>query len=368
MIRICDLTYHHHHEFTDPKEAMDLHRASLGYSRHITAQAELEVIIHMEHEGSLLSDGIQYSFFRGRNKFFHIPFRTHRYLQKRNPDMVLVNGLIFPFQVIFLRLALGRKCKIVLIHHAEFPFKGIRLGFQRLADLCVNAYLFTSFGNAKEWIGEKVFKKKKCFEVLGASTLLVKQDKQESRKKLGMGDGDIFLWVGRLKKIKDPVTIVKGFEKYIRHNRKAELYMIFQNASLLPELEQITGENPELRKAIHFAGHISHEELASWYSAADYYVSGSHKEGSGYALVEAMACGCIPVVTDIPSFRKITGGHGVLFERGDADSLEAALITASRLPLEEASEKIAAYFNATLTYKKIAEDILDVWSVLNKKI
>ena len=41
--------------------------------------------------------------------------------------------------------------------------------------------------------------------------------------------------------------------------------------------------------------------------AADLFVLGSHREGSGYSLIEALACGLPPVVTDIHAFRTLTG-------------------------------------------------------------
>ena len=47
--------------------------------------------------------------------------------------------------------------------------------------------------------------------------------------------------------------------------------------------------------------------MPNYYGAADVFVSGSHSEGSGYALIEAMSAGVVPVVTDIPSFRAIAG-------------------------------------------------------------
>jgi len=43
--------------------------------------------------------------------------------------------------------------------------------------------------------------------------------------------------------------------------------------------------------------------MASFYSAADLFVVGSHHEGSGYALMERARADSIPVVTGIPTFR-----------------------------------------------------------------
>ena len=49
--------------------------------------------------------------------------------------------------------------------------------------------------------------------------------------------------------------------------------------------------------------------MAAFYSAADLFVVGSHHEGSGYSLMEACACGAMPVVTDIPTFRLLTAAE-----------------------------------------------------------
>jgi len=45
--------------------------------------------------------------------------------------------------------------------------------------------------------------------------------------------------------------------------------------------------------------------MSAFFSAADIFIVGSHHEGSGYALMEALACGAIPVVTNIPAFRAL---------------------------------------------------------------
>ena len=61
--------------------------------------------------------------------------------------------------------------------------------------------------------------------------------------------------------------------------------------------------------------------------AADLFVLGSHREGSGYSLIEALACGLPPVVTDIQSFRSLTGAGavGMLWPCSDSQALCQAL-------------------------------------------
>jgi glycosyltransferase involved in cell wall biosynthesis len=65
------------------------------------------------------------------------------------------------------------------------------------------------------------------------------------------------------------------------------------------------------------------EDLAS----ADIYVSPSHTEGFGRAVVEAMAAGLPVVATDIPAMRGIIedGVEGVLVPAGDPAAMAAAL-------------------------------------------
>lgn len=56
-------------------------------------------------------------------------------------------------------------------------------------------------------------------------------------------------------------------------------------------------------------------------------VAGSRHEGSGYAVIEALACGVVPVVTDIAPFRALTdrGRVGALWPVGNAERLARAL-------------------------------------------
>ena len=66
----------------------------------------------------------------------------------------------------------------------------------------------------------------------------------------------------------------------------------------------------ELRVPVIFVGKTSDIALASWYRGASVLVFPSLMEGFGLPPVEAMACGCPVVVSELPIFREIIGSAG----------------------------------------------------------
>src|SRR3569833_1874946 len=109
------------------------------------------------------------------------------------------------------------------------------------------------------------------------------------------------------------------------------MYMIYHTDELLEPMQTIINLSPN-KKAIQLVGKLPHSELQYWFRSADFILSASHYEGSGTAICEAMSCGCVPIVTDIPSFRMITnnGRCGLLYEPGN----EISLLDALRLSCE----------------------------------
>jgi len=342
----------------------------MEYISYLPKNLEVIVVEHINYEGHVVKDNIHFSFFKSRNKFFHIPFKTLRYIRNQEPDVVIVQGCIFPFKLLVLKLLLQRDCAVIVQHHGERPFNGLKRVFQQVADLFVDAYMFTTLGNSNAWIDKKVIKNKdKIFEVLEGSSYFKKQDKQASRAKLEIEGKDVFLWVGRLAVEKDPLTVLGGFEKYLHYNPEAKLYMIYQAETLLPEVQAKINNSSFLQKGVHLVGKIPHPQLESWYSAADFFILGSHREGSGFALIESMACGCIPVVTAIPSFKTITvdGDFGFLYKVENEDSLLMALIKAGETDKDLMSGKVLEHFHKNMSFSTIANKIFDVITLLKNK-
>jgi glycosyltransferase involved in cell wall biosynthesis len=78
-----------------------------------------------------------------------------------------------------------------------------------------------------------------------------------------------------------------------------------------------------LSAVIRFHPFLPADQLCSALAGADVYVSCSESDGTSVSLLEAMALGLYPIVTDIPANREwITDGvNGRLFPVGDAQTL-----------------------------------------------
>jgi glycosyltransferase involved in cell wall biosynthesis len=82
-------------------------------------------------------------------------------------------------------------------------------------------------------------------------------------------------------------------------------------------------------------GELTGEPLVLQFQAASVYFQGSRHEGFGVVVAEAMACGCIPVVTRAGALPEVVGDSGFYMTNFQADSA----VTAIRAALEASDER-----------------------------
>ena len=166
-----------------------------------------------------------------------------------------------------------------------------------------------------------------------------------------------YLWVGRLNENKDPMTVLSGFEKYLSVQPDAKLHFIYFTTDLLPEMERKIETNVLLKNAVFLHGQIPYDEMPVWYSAADFFISGSHREGGSYALFEAMSCGCIPIVTEIPPALTVidNGLYGFYYPPGDANGLFEQMVVSADISAIEFSRSVESHFQQTMSPEAIAD-------------
>ncbi len=126
---------------------------------------------------------------------------------------------------------------------------------------------------------------------------------------------------------------------------KEELNTIFLIAGDGLERDRLEKEAKKLNvnSSIRFLGRIPHDEMPNLLAQADIYVSTSLHDGTSVSLLEAMACGSFPIVTDIPSNREwiLDGENGFLIPTEREDILAKKIVEAIRNNrlLGEACEK-----------------------------
>lgn len=81
---------------------------------------------------------------------------------------------------------------------------------------------------------------------------------------------------------------------------------------------------------VDFAGAVSHEDVPALLRRHHLYVSTALSDTTSVSLLEAMACGLFPIVTDIPANREWIrdGENGLLFPPGESEALARALARA----------------------------------------
>jgi glycosyltransferase involved in cell wall biosynthesis len=365
-MHILCVNYHYDRELASAQDLLARYVTLREYAQALVGEgAEVTVLQRFSRDAELERAGVRYLFCADRcaptlHRRWQIPLRFHRVARDVGATVAHVNGLGFSVPLWALRAALPASCALVAQHHAEGPSRRWPL-VQRWCFRGVDGFLFTIREQAIPWVNRGVIARhQRIYEVLEGSTLFRRGDRAAARARTGLTGAPIVLWVGRLIALKDPLVVLRGFALALREAPDARLYMVYSDNTLLSDVRALVDADPSLRERVTLMGSRPHATLEDLYNSADYFVLGSHSEGSGYALLEALACGVVPVVTDIPSFRRITDGGrlGALWQPGDADACASAFLRAFEGSAAARSEEIAAVFQENLSFAAIARDAM----------
>ena len=348
-----------------PADLLDLYRTLTEWSTAVArAGAEVSVVQRFHTAATLERDGIRYEFVTDKEppwlstKGAPLPFVDA--IVKASATVIHVNGLIFPQLVASIRGKAGARTAIVVQHHGgEFPIRGSGLVgiWQRqrwkggLA--AANAISFTAAEQAGPWRTAGVLADQRIIEIIEASTAMRDVGRERARTAIGAEGVPLILWVGRLTTNMDPLTVLDGLERALPRLPEARAIMVFGEDTLLESVAERVRGSALLTTHVTLAGRVHRDEMPNYYAAADVFVSGSHSEGGGDALIEAMSAGVVPVVTNIPSFRAIAGEDRARWTPGDADEFAAELIDTCSADLSARKTAVKERFNRVLSWEAI---------------
>jgi len=162
-----------------------------------------------------------------------------------------------------------------------------------------------------------------------------------SRKELGIAPGEpMVLYVGRL-----------ASEESTQKNLRALLAALVEVIAKIPAVAVLCGGGPQRRELeeearamgigdrVRFLGHRPPSEVWRLLKCADVFVSLSAFEGCPNAVIEAMACGCSLVASDIPAHREILDQKSAFFADPNDSRQTAETILASLSDVDHARQR-----------------------------
>ena len=373
-LRVVLVSFHLDHLRRDPEQLLAAWPTLVAAAASVARTGATVSVVQACHRDELLrTGGVKFHFvrtaprlrFTSRGSLAKLvaPGPLVARLRDLKPDVVQAAGLGFPLQTHALTRALPT-VPVLVQDHGAAPPTGWRRPIHRWGLSGVSAALFTAREQAEPFFSAGVLRRDlPIFDVLEGSSDFTPGDQNEARRLSGLSGDPCLLWLGRLDGNKDPLTILEAVGLAADDLPDPQLWCCFKDAPLEREVRAKFGADPRLKERVHLLGARPQSEIETLCRAADFLVQGSRREGSGYALIEALACGLTPIVSDIPSFRKITGcgAFGALAPPGDAPAFARNLIEWARR--DRASLRIAArrWFEKALSYEAIGRDLRRIY-------
>jgi glycosyltransferase involved in cell wall biosynthesis len=141
----------------------------------------------------------------------------------------------------------------------------------------------------------------------------------------GAREPGLILSTRRMEPLYDLPTLVEGVARVMATRPNTRLVLAGDGPSR-SEIEQLAARRLPAGR-YQFVGVLDAQGIAEWLARAEIYVSASLSDSTSLYLLEAMACGAVPVVSDLVGNREwVADGAGAhLFPPGDSAGLALAL-------------------------------------------
>ncbi|HHP7242509.1 MAG TPA: glycosyltransferase family 4 protein [Cyclobacteriaceae bacterium] len=364
--------------FAEPAQLLEHHFTIRDWAEALYDEdIEVTVIYRYRHSAKFSMNGITYLFLKDnlppKPKYYHPVFSFLRKVRKVSNEMefnVIHFHNLTDFTTNYLAGKLLRNFPLVIQDHGSVSPKGgslvsiIRRHLIRKSLMGIDSYFFCAQNQEKEWTEQGILFQEKCEFVLENSSHFRPKDKTKARRITGLGGDQSFLWVGNLDRNKDPFTVLKGFSRIVKEFPKSKLHMVFKQAPLIGAVEQMITSDPYLKETVKLHGSVERHLLEDFYNSVDFIISASHKEGCGYAVIEAISCGVIPILSRIPSFEHFTqnGQIGALFELESVSGLFKAYQSLAHNHVDHLSQNVLDHFEKHLSFKALAKAAIESYN------
>lgn len=174
------------------------------------------------------------------------------------------------------------------------------------------------------------------------------------------------LFVGRLVDQKDPLTVVRGFQKLQENNIPIHLKII-GDGILKAETEEFIAKYN--LKNVEVFGKISQSQVMEEYAKAHILIAPSREEAMSLSVLEAVSCGLYVIGTQVSGNKEIIteGVNGSFVEYGNPDDVSDKIIEFYREKFLK-NYQYPEYLNASIlenySWDKTAEKYIDLFNAI----
>ncbi|MFN7144684.1 MAG: glycosyltransferase family 4 protein, partial [Myxococcota bacterium] len=292
-------------------------------------------------------------------------------VEAARPDVIHSFDLAF-YPSLALLGHLARRLGVPLVAHFHGGAPARRPGYRAVARHALartDRALFTTRARGREWVRAGLLDDARIAEVVETSTFFRARDRDAARARTGLHGDPLYVCAGRLAPVKDPLTTLDGFARIARVRPGARLVLTWNDAPLLAEVRRRVAGDPVLASRVDLRGPVPHAAMEDLLASADHLLQSSVREVCGVVVLEALACGVVPVLTDIPPFRRLTddGRVGRLFPVGDPVALAAQALALAEAPPDERRamrRDAAAHFDRALAFPALGAELERIYEDL----
>ncbi|MBF7094750.1 glycosyltransferase family 4 protein [Streptococcus sp. HF-1907] len=172
---------------------------------------------------------------------------------------------------------------------------------------------------------------------------ITKEQIAELRQHLGIApDETMLLSLSRVSYEKNIQAILKCLPKVLAENSKVKLVIVGDGPYLDDLKDQV--QQFGIEDAVIFTGMVSHDQVAVYYKACDFFISASTSETQGLTYIEALASGRPIIAQSNPYLDDVVTDRmfGTLYQREEdlADAIIDAIIETPELTADAYEEKL----------------------------
>ena len=293
-----------------------------------------------------------------------------RELFSRKWDGVLVNTRFYLHSLLGMKLAMNSGLVPVVLDHGSAHLSVT----SPVVDAAIHCYehAITAYGKlqyaptyygiskmSSTWLEHfSITSSGEINNSIDADAYVGRASSRDFRAELGLGNRFVIAFTGRLIPEKGVDAIIEASSNPRLQEREV-VFLLAGDGPLMPKAKDAEGDH------LHALGRLDSTDVASLLLQSDALCLPTRSEGFSTTLLEAAACGCPAIVTDVGGARELipTDEFGTIIPDMSADSIAEAVATLAddRTLLEQQRVNCARWVRETCSWSATADALEKAW-------